>query len=146
MEKLYKSYWEQNIKKPRYLHRKAKFLLHQKSRKSLCFSYIHSYINYGKIAWETTCKTKLKKIFTYQRKAVRAIFFCRPSRSCPTTDAWHECTQCLPNKYISKFDSSHTGTAPSIFFNHNYNYLTISKNSGNYLNWQWNKFLNRQWN
>ena len=45
------------------LHR-AKFLLNQKSWKNVCFSVIHSYINHSNIAWGSTCKTKLKKIFT----------------------------------------------------------------------------------
>ena len=49
------------------LHR-AKFLLNQKYRKNVCFSFIHSYINYCNIAWESTYKIKLKKIFIYQKK------------------------------------------------------------------------------
>ena len=56
------------------LHR-TKFLLHQRSRKNIYFSFIHSYINYGNIAWGSTYKTKLKKILTYQKKADRIIFF-----------------------------------------------------------------------
>ena len=56
------------------LHR-TKFLLNQKSRKNVCFYFIHSYINYGDIAWGSTYKTKLKQIFTYQKKAARKIFF-----------------------------------------------------------------------
>ena len=43
--------------------------------KNVYFSFIHTYINYGNIAWGSTYKTKLKKIFTYQKKAARVIFF-----------------------------------------------------------------------
>ena len=49
------------------LHR-AKFLLNQKSRKNVCFSFIQ-------ISWGSTYKTKLKKIFTYLKKAARVILF-----------------------------------------------------------------------
>ena len=52
------------------LHR-AKFLLNQKSRKNVYFSFIHSYINYGNIAWGNKSKTKFKKVFTYQKNAAR---------------------------------------------------------------------------
>ena len=50
-----------NIKKLRY----KIFLLDQKSRENVYFSFTHSYINYGNIAWGSTYKIKLKKIFTY---------------------------------------------------------------------------------
>ena len=36
----------------------AKFMLNQKSRKNVSFYFIHSYINYGNIAWGSTYKTK----------------------------------------------------------------------------------------
>ena len=48
---------------------------YQKSRKNAYFSFIHSYFNYGNIAWGNTYKTKLKKIFTYQKKTARVILF-----------------------------------------------------------------------
>ena len=52
----------------------AKFLLNQKSRKDIYFHFIRSYINYGNIAWRRKYKMKLKKMFTYQKKAARVIF------------------------------------------------------------------------
>ena len=55
------------------LHR-VKFLLNQKFRKNVYFSFIHSYMNYDDIAWGSTYKPKLQKIFTYQKKAARVIF------------------------------------------------------------------------
>ena len=36
---------------------------------------MHSYVNYGNIAWASTSKTKLKKTVTYKKKPARAIFF-----------------------------------------------------------------------
>ena len=50
-------------------------MLNHKSRKNVYFSFILRYINYGNIAWASTYKTKLKKIFTYQKKEARVIFF-----------------------------------------------------------------------
>ena len=38
------------------------------------FSFIHSYINYSNIAWASTNKTNLKKLFGKQKQAVRIIF------------------------------------------------------------------------
>ena len=38
------------------------------------FPFIHSYINYGNVAWTSTSQTKLKKIPTKQKHAVRIIF------------------------------------------------------------------------
>ena len=41
---------------------KSKFLLDQKSLKSIYFSFIHVYINYANIAWSSTNPSKLRKI------------------------------------------------------------------------------------
>ena len=57
----------------RILHR-VKFLLNQKYRKNVFF-FIYSYINFCNIAWESMYKTKLKRIFTYQKKLARVTFF-----------------------------------------------------------------------
>ena len=46
----------------------AKFLLNQKPRENVYFFFIHSYINYGNIAWGSMYKIKLKEIFIYQKK------------------------------------------------------------------------------
>ena len=40
---------------------------------TLYFSIFHSYLNYGNIAWESTAKSKLRKIASQQRQAVNAI-------------------------------------------------------------------------
>ena len=59
---------------------------------------------YGNIALGSMYKTKLKKIFTYQKKAARVIFFA--DRLAHAKPLMLECTQFLPNKYISKLDST----------------------------------------
>ena len=67
-------YWEQNIKKPRYLTL-SQIFVKPEIRKNVYFSFIHSYIDYDNMTWGSTPKTKLKKIFTFQKKAARVIFF-----------------------------------------------------------------------
>ena len=40
---------------------------------TLYFSFFHSYLNYGNIAWASTTKSKLRKVESQQRQAVNAI-------------------------------------------------------------------------
>ena len=40
---------------------------------TLCFSFFHSYLNYGNVARASTTKSKLRKIASQQRQAVNAI-------------------------------------------------------------------------
>ena len=54
---------------------KARQLLNFKCTKQLYFSFIHSYINYGNIAWGSTNPTKLKVILRRQKQASRVIDF-----------------------------------------------------------------------
>ena len=53
---------------------KASKLLNFKCLKDIYFALIHSYINFANIAWASSCKTGLKKIFLKQKHAVRIIF------------------------------------------------------------------------
>ena len=39
---------------------------------TLYFSFFHSYLNYGNIAWASTTKSKLRKIASQERQAVNA--------------------------------------------------------------------------
>ena len=43
---------------------KAKPFLNDKAMKSLYFSFSHSYLTYGNIAWRSTSRTKSKKFFS----------------------------------------------------------------------------------
>ena len=54
---------------------KAKFLLNQKCLKNIYFSFIHSYLNYANIAWASTNRTKLRKLFIKQKQAIRIIYY-----------------------------------------------------------------------
>ena len=53
---------------------KAKNIFSKGGLKTLYFSFVHSYLNYGNIAWGNTTQTKLKKLVNKQRQAIRAIY------------------------------------------------------------------------
>ena len=52
---------------------RAKPYLDKNTMTTLYFSFFHSYLNYGSIAWASTTKLKLRKIASQQRQAVNAI-------------------------------------------------------------------------
>ena len=52
---------------------KPSTLINSKCLRSIYFSFIHSYINYANIAWASTNKTNLKKLFGKQKQAARII-------------------------------------------------------------------------
>ena len=56
----------------RLLH-KAKNYLNKKSMVNLYHSFIHSYLNYGNTAWCSMSMTKLKKILSKEKQALRTI-------------------------------------------------------------------------
>ena len=64
---------ENKISKNLGLLYKAKHFLNSDSMRSLYFSFIHCYLNYGNIAWGSTTKSKLKKLYSKQKEAVRTI-------------------------------------------------------------------------
>ena len=70
MERTFKIHWKKIAKNIGLLY-KAKPFLDKDSPLSLCFSYIHSYINYVNLAWASTRKTNLKKIHSQQKHALR---------------------------------------------------------------------------
>ena len=53
---------------------KAKNIFSKGGLKTLYFSFVHSYLNYGNIAWGSTTWTKLKKLASKQRQAIRVIY------------------------------------------------------------------------
>ena len=55
------------------LFHKPKNYLNIKSMVSLYYSFIHSYLNYGNITWCSTSMTKLKKLLSKQKQALRTI-------------------------------------------------------------------------
>ena len=52
---------------------RAKRVLDSNALKRLYFSFFHSYLNYGNIAWASTSKAKLKKIASKQIETVRFV-------------------------------------------------------------------------
>ena len=53
---------------------KASKLINSKCLRSIYFCFIHSYINFANIAWASTNKTNLKKLFGKQKQAAPIIF------------------------------------------------------------------------
>ena len=53
---------------------RASYFLNEHSLKTIYFSYIYSYLNYGNIAWASTYVSKLKKINLLHKRAVRFVF------------------------------------------------------------------------
>ena len=136
--KSYKSYWGQISKSLVILHW-VNFLLNQKSSKNVYFYFIHSYINFGNISLGSTYKTKLKKIFTYQKKAARVIFFAdRLAYAKPLILDMNALNIYQINTYqhLILLYEAQTDTAPLIYFNKfskvSHNFPTSSKNSCNY--------------
>ena len=52
---------------------KVKPFLNDKAMKSLYFSFSHSYLTYGNIAWRSTSMTKSKKFFSKQKQAIKTF-------------------------------------------------------------------------
>ena len=84
-------------------------------------------------------QNQIEKIFTYQKKAARVIFFAdRLVHTKPLMLDMNALNVYQINIYqnLILLYKAHTGTAPSIFFNKfskiNHNLPTSSKNSGNY--------------
>ena len=64
---------ENKLSKNLGLLHKAKNYLNKKSMVSLYYSFIHSYLSYGNIAWCSTSMTKLKNLLSKQKQALRTI-------------------------------------------------------------------------
>ena len=54
---------------------RARVVLYSTALKNLYFPFIHSYLNYGNIAWASTSRTKLKKPPSKQKRALRIVNF-----------------------------------------------------------------------
>ena len=63
---------ENKLSKNLGLLHKAKQFLNAKAMKSLYFSFIHSYLTYGNVAWCSTSMNKTKK-FKKQKQAIKTI-------------------------------------------------------------------------
>ena len=65
---------ENKILKSNGILYRASLYLDKESLKSIYFSFINSYISYCNIAWASTSKTKLTRIFNKQKHALRIIY------------------------------------------------------------------------
>ena len=52
---------------------RSRRVLDSTALKNLYFSFIHSYLNYGNIIWTSTSTTKLEKLSSKQKQALRII-------------------------------------------------------------------------
>ena len=64
---------ENKISKNFGLLYKAKRVLNKNTLKRLYFSFIHSYLNYGNIVWASVTQTKLKKLDSKHKQAIRVF-------------------------------------------------------------------------
>ena len=53
---------------------KSRNILSKRLMKQLCFSFIHSYVNYANIAWTSTNKSKLISLHRHQKHVIRIIY------------------------------------------------------------------------
>ena len=53
---------------------KSRDVLSKQCLKQLYFSFIHSYVNYANIAWASTSKSKLERLYRCQKHAARVIY------------------------------------------------------------------------
>ena len=65
---------EKKIAKNLGLLYKGRPFLERNALLALYYSYIQTYINYANIAWDSICRTNIKKINSEQKHAIRIIF------------------------------------------------------------------------
>ena len=53
---------------------KSRDVLSKQCLNQLYFSFIHSYVNYANIAWASTTKSKLERLYRFQKHAARVIY------------------------------------------------------------------------
>ena len=108
---------------------KAKSYIDKHSLLSSYHSYIHSFINYGNIAWGSTSRTNLEKIYSQQKHAIRIVY--SKDRLSHTRKLFQKCkilNECQVNIWKNHvfMHQINSNTVPTIFFNkfkkptHNY--------------------------
>ena len=130
----------------------------------MCFSYIHSYLNYANIAWASTYQTKLKTVHYHQQHTAQIVFnqekltYSRPLlRSLKALNVYqinlyqhlnfmHEVSNNVAPLIFNMFKKpSHI--YPTNFSHNNFSLKKCSLNSNKYsISFRgpklWNKFLN----
>ena len=64
---------ENKVSKNLGLLNRARGVLDSTALKNLCFSFMHSYLNYGNIVWANTSRAKLKKLASKQKQTLRVV-------------------------------------------------------------------------
>ena len=54
---------------------KSRDVLSKQCLKQLYFSFIHNYVNYANIAWTSTSKSKLERLYRCQKYTARVIYY-----------------------------------------------------------------------
>ena len=109
---------------------KSRHILPKHLLRQLYFSFIHSHLSYGNIAWASTNKTKLFALHRRQKQSIRAI--CFKDRTTPSKPLFEELN--IMNIYELNFFQilcftfkCKNGSAPEIFQN-----IYTLKGSGKY--------------
>ena len=73
----------------------GKHYFHENCLKQIYFAYTHAYLNYANITWAGTHKTKLKKVQSKQKHALRITF--NQSKTSPSESIFSQlkCIKCL---------------------------------------------------
>ena len=71
----------------------------------VCFSFIHSYINYANIVWASTFRTKLKGILKKQKDTARIIFFWKQVGPYETTTKRNNSSEFLSYQHNSNYET-----------------------------------------
>ena len=71
------SFVENKVSKNVGILHKAKNIFSEGGLRTLYFSFVHSYLNYGNIAWGSTTQTKLKKLASKQRQDNQSNLCCK---------------------------------------------------------------------
>ena len=109
--------WKEHIK---YIESKIAKNIGIDSLLPLYHSYIHSYINYGNIAWGSTTRTNLKKIYSQQKHAIRIVY--SKDRLSHTRELFKQCKvlnvyQVNIWKNLVFMHQINSNTVPTIFLN-----------------------------
>ena len=53
----------------------ARLIIPRKQLNQICFSFVHSYLNYANLDWDSTQKTKLSTLYRQQKHSIRLLCF-----------------------------------------------------------------------
>ena len=127
-------YTENKISKNTGILYKVKDYLSKQSLLPLYYTYIHTYVNYANLAWESTIRTNFKKIHSQQKHAIHIIIHMHKIK-----------TETAPPLFLSKFQKP-AHPYPTNFSKFNYKKPTSQLSRSKYRTSVrgpalWNEFL-----